>query len=79
MHGFDKLCQIKANFEQKKLDRKVSFILKGLENDFTKIITIIEKKKIVDSHRGNYGYLLSHFLGKNFVKVTVLLKKLLNS
>ena len=28
---------------------------------------------------GNYGNLLSHFFGKNFVKITVLLLRLLNS
>ena len=28
---------------------------------------------------GSYGNLLSHFFGKNFVKVTVLLKNLLDS
>ena len=28
---------------------------------------------------GNYGILVSHFFGKNFVKATVLLNKLLNS
>ena len=44
---------------------------------FTKEVTRFSM--IVTVHCGNYRKLLSRFFGNNFVKVTVLLKKLLNS
>ena len=40
---------------------------------------ISEISTLCSAHCGNYGNLLSRSFGKNFVKVTVLLKKLLNS
>ena len=39
-------------------------------------ITIVNS---IGAQCGNYGNLLSLFFGKNFVKVTILLTKLLNS
>ena len=39
----------------------------------------IMENKTSTTHCGNYGNLLSHFFGKNFVKPTHLLNKLLNS
>ena len=45
--------------------------------DISMIFQFCYERSIV-SRRGNYGYLLSHFFGKNCVKVMVLLKKLLN-
>ena len=37
------------------------------------------RKMVRVSQCGNYGNLLSLFFGKNFVKITILLTKLLNS
>ena len=55
---------------------KVWKLWKSFDRIFVKAIFT---KEVTNSHFGNYGNLLSHFLGKNFVKPTHWLNKLLKS
>ena len=58
------------------------FVNSNILHDNARFVKLVKRNmqdREMSSQGGNYGNLLSHILCKNFVKVTVLLKKLLNS
>ena len=58
------------------------FVNSNILHDDARFVKLVKRNmqdREMSSQGGNYGNLLSHILCKNFVKVTVLLKKLLNS
>ena len=62
--------------------RQINFFKENEKVVFTKFLQQIGRTQCavsVSSQCGNYGILVSHFFGKNFVKTTVLLNKSLKS
>ena len=74
------VCRNEKNYSHRKKIRQINCLVISLvklllSRNFCKKSC----KSTVQSHCGNYGNLLSLFFDKNFVKVTILLTKLLNS
>ena len=69
------MCGKTKNSLNKKIFRQInSLVFSLVKRSFHEIFA----KKRVGAQCGNFGNLLSQFFDKNFVKVTVLLKKLLD-